>query len=107
MFVYVLRKKNDSDAPFKIGKAKDPVSRLKKLQTGNPEKLRVIHLVKCRSEMHSRAIESELHARLKKYKMTGEWYKPCALGKFREIMDSMNYFDRKRYEPATKGCWTL
>jgi len=107
MYIYVLRKKANSNAPIKIGKAKDPVKRLKGLQTGNPEKLRIIHLVKCRSEMHSRSIEQELHSRLKKYKMTGEWYKSGALGKFREILDSMNYFDRKRYEPATKGCWTL
>jgi len=107
MYVYVLRHRKDCNAPIKIGKAKDPSKRIKTLQTGSAEKLTIIHLVKCRSEMHSRAIESELHARLKRFKKTGEWYKADALPKFRKIMDSMIYLTKKRIEPAIKGCWTL
>jgi len=107
MYVYVMRHKSDSNAPFKIGKAKNPGQRLKTIQTGSAEKLRIIHLVKCRSEMHSRHIEAELHSRLKWFKKTGEWYRAEGLCRFREIMDSMIYLNKRKITPAVKSCWTL
>jgi len=38
-FVYAIGEENDG--PLKIGKAKDPIKRLRSMQTGNPRRLRV------------------------------------------------------------------
>lgn len=107
MFVYVMRSKKNTDGPIKIGKAKDPAKRLKILQTGNHEKLAIIHLVKCKSDMNASAIEREFHRKLSRMKINGEWFKSHAIGEFRRLMGEMQFQDRRRYPPAIKGCWTL
>src|SRR2546423_1912720 len=38
-FVYAIGE--DGDGPVKIGKAKDPIKRLRTMQTGNPRRLRI------------------------------------------------------------------
>jgi hypothetical protein len=42
-FVYFIGE--DDDGPVKIGVAKDPISRLRAMQTGNPRRLRVEHVL--------------------------------------------------------------
>lgn len=42
-FVYFIGE--DDDGPVKIGTAKDPVARLRGMQTGNPRRLRVEHVL--------------------------------------------------------------
>ena len=107
MFVYVMRSKKNTEGPIKIGKAKDPVKRLKILQTGNPEKLAIIHLVKCKSDMNASFMEREFHRKLGRMKLNGEWFKPHAIARFREIMSEVRFQHRRRIAPAIKGCWTL
>lgn len=41
-FVYVIA---EADGPLKIGKANDPISRLRTMQTGNPRRLRIEHVL--------------------------------------------------------------
>lgn len=42
-FVYVIRE--EGDGPIKIGVAKDPIKRLRSMQTGNPRRLRIEYVL--------------------------------------------------------------
>ncbi len=62
-----------SGGPIKIGRtASDPKKRLRELQTGSPEPLRIVHVF---DGDHER----ELHDRLSAYRLHGEWFRPDAL----------------------------
>lgn len=53
-FVYVIGE--EGDGPVKIGVAKDPIKRLRNMQTGNPRRLRVEHVL-----IGDRFLEALLH----------------------------------------------
>lgn len=55
---------------MKIGYSKDPVSRLRNLQTSNPLKLKLIGLLP-----GSFSSEKEFHLLFKKFKTNGEWFR--------------------------------
>lgn len=57
-FVYVIQ--GDPGTPIKVGIARDPVARLKGLQTGNPQQLRLLAVVPGDHE-----VEAGFHKRLK------------------------------------------
>lgn len=52
-FVYFI---GEADGPIKIGVSKDPISRLRTMQTGNPRRLRIEHVL-----LGDMAIEKLLH----------------------------------------------
>lgn len=58
--------------PIKIGRAVDPESRLRQLQTGTPERLRLLAVV-----AGSRDLESDIHRRLAAHRRSGEWFEPA------------------------------
>jgi len=58
----------ESGGPIKIGASRDPYSRLVSLQTGLPEKLRIIG---CCSEP-----EKDLHLKFMEHRLNGEWFEP-------------------------------
>lgn len=58
----------------KIGKSKNIQARIKELQTGSPNQFTLLGFVKCKSEMHSRHCETELHRHFKHFRMNGEWF---------------------------------
>lgn len=68
--VYFIR--SGVDGPVKIGFASDPEDRLKTLQTGHPEKLKILAVLPDRT-LHD---ETALHHRFTHLKMRGEWFRP-------------------------------
>lgn len=58
----------EAGGPIKIGKAHNPIHRLKSLQTGNSKKLRIIRLIKG-------DVEGQLHERFEHLRQLGEWFK--------------------------------
>ncbi len=56
---------------IKIGYSKEPETRLKSLQTGYPDTLRILLLVP-----GSEKTEQYFHMKFEIYKLQGEWYKP-------------------------------
>lgn len=65
--VYVIR----ADSFVKIGIAKNPTTRMREIQTGNPHKLEVIASWEvAKAEAHERA----LHAIYKAHRTQGEWF---------------------------------
>lgn len=59
--------------PVKIGYADHPRSRLKELQVGNPNDLR-IYVERQVAVEHVRAVERECHRRLDVHRLRGEWF---------------------------------
>lgn len=67
-YVYVIR--GGKKTPVKIGVAKKPLQRLKTLQTGNPQTLRLLLVVP-----GDDLLESILHNRFAEYRLKGsEWF---------------------------------
>jgi hypothetical protein len=65
--VYFIQR--GEDGPIKIGETKsDPADRLKALQIGSAERLRLLG--------HVRSKETEVHARFSQHRISGEWFRP-------------------------------
>lgn len=60
---------------IKIGRSINPEKRLKQLQTGNPFKLKLIHVFEKQGYK-----EKILHEELKEFKLKGEWFKYNCVG---------------------------
>lgn len=62
--------------PVKIGYSTSPDNRLSKLQTGNPNKLQICRLLKCKSAEDGRRLERTLHklAHKRFQSLEGEWF---------------------------------
>lgn len=69
--LYVIQ---SSSGEVKIGRAVDPVSRLKQLQTGSPHALRLALIVK-----GAGGYERTVHSRLASIRLRGEWFEAPAL----------------------------
>ena len=75
----------------KIGFSKNPWARLKELQTGNNEELRILATIKTNS--HS---ETQLHDILNSYRKNGEWFKYAPALAF--LINKINTKQIKDYE---------
>lgn len=64
--IYIIR---CGDA-VKIGFSDNPFNRIKELQVGNPERLKIIAMFP-----GSMRLERNIHARLKQYRINGEWFR--------------------------------
>lgn len=73
-YVYMIRSGESVKRPVKIGMAEDPKRRIKELQTGNPEILYFVMIIKCKSRKHARELERTLHEQLCSVNVLGEWY---------------------------------
>ena len=71
--LYIIQ--SDFTGMIKIGRSKDPNKRLKQLQTGNPNKLKLIASFK---DMGWR--EKILHERLERWSEQGEWFNYGCVG---------------------------
>lgn len=71
-FVYFIQ--GHLSKRVKIGSTNDPHSRLKTLQTGSPEKLRLIGTIPCCNSSEARSREQELHTTFKRVGVHGEWF---------------------------------
>lgn len=68
-FVYFIQQAEDVNGPIKIGTATNLTSRLKSLQCGNPEELRILAFV-----ASNEALESLLHGYFRDGHIRGEWF---------------------------------
>jgi hypothetical protein len=71
-YVYFILDEKSKAA--KVGKANNVEQRLSDLQTGNPNILKVIYQIECRSEEHSFFTEKKYHKQLEKLHINGEWF---------------------------------
>jgi hypothetical protein len=60
-----------ANGPIKIGRAVEPEVRLRSLQTGNSEPLRILLTIPGTAKR-----EAEIHAALAESRISGEWYRP-------------------------------
>jgi len=78
--IYVIRAERDA---CKIGIAKNPMTRLKQMQTGNHRKLSLEVFYNIGSQKQTRCLEEKIHKRLKiiGIHISGEWfqYKPVLI----------------------------
>jgi len=66
-FIYAVHNANKNEV--KIGYATDPIKRLMCLQTGTTDKLEILFTFK-----GGLSLETELHSKLEKYRISGEWF---------------------------------
>lgn len=79
--------------PVKIGWAKRPEARLRELQTGNGERLRILRLFE-----GSRIDEARLHAAFAARRLYGEWFDFSP-----EMLDGNSCLHAIRHEPEISG----
>tara|TARA_B100000131_G_C18023053_1_gene575364 strand:+ start:493 stop:786 length:294 start_codon:yes stop_codon:yes gene_type:complete len=72
-FLYIIQ--SDLTGMIKIGRSKDPVKRLKQLQTGNPNELKLIASFKDQGWK-----EKIIHESLKSFRLKGEWFSYKCIG---------------------------
>jgi len=60
---------SDKTGMIKIGRSKNPQRRLKTLQTGNPNQLRLIYVYEGKGYL-----ESSVHEELDRWRRKGEWF---------------------------------
>tara|TARA_B100000085_G_C18500857_1_gene495419 strand:- start:895 stop:1200 length:306 start_codon:yes stop_codon:yes gene_type:complete len=77
--LYIIQ--SDVTGMIKIGRSKNPRKRLKQLQTGNPNKLKLIAAFEGQGWR-----EKIIHERLSRYRLEGEWFSYDCVG---SIPDSM------------------
>jgi len=75
MYVYLIQSGKKKTDPVKVGFSKDPETRIKTLQTGNPVKLELIMKIKCNNEKHARTLEKALHEMLGTQNVYLEWFR--------------------------------
>ena len=94
-FLYFIA--SDSQKAIKIGFAEEVYMRLKSLQTGNPDELRLIGSVPCRAEA-----EALLHRQLRHKRVRLEWYPDDAEIEtlIYELQDDMFDAGIELYEPT-------
>lgn len=68
-YIYILKQENSNI--IKIGVTNDIKKRLKSVQTGNPNKIRVYHY---EERNNAYEIEAFLKRKFVEYKREGEWY---------------------------------
>lgn len=56
---------------YKIGKSKDPLRRIKEIQTGSPDKIIIERIIKVKN-MHKE--ERVIHQIFQRYRTVGEWF---------------------------------
>lgn len=101
-YIYII---GGDNPPYKVGISRDPEKRLKSLQTGHPQKLR-IHLLKQTDSTKTKLLESAIHHNMKFYRTHGEWFdmpldKVCSEVEFALI----RYEDDPLLSMKVKGRW--
>lgn len=107
-FVYVIGE--ETDGPIKIGVAKDPVKRLRSMQTGNPRRLRVEHVLLGRTDLEKLLHEMWEPFAIKSLRNRGkvdaapgtEWFRPEVRERLFPIMATAAE-KQIEYVESTKG----
>ena len=67
-YVYLI---SDNNYTYKIGISNNPEKRVKTLQTGNDNKLKIVHKILCEN---FNDVESALHNKYQFLRINGEWF---------------------------------
>ena len=59
---------------FKIGKAANVEDRIATLQTGCPIRMKLLGVLRCRSDLHAMSVEKQLHRSFRRVLAHGEWF---------------------------------
>jgi hypothetical protein len=70
---YIYFVQGESGGPIKIGHSIDPEKRIKELQTGYPDMLKLLFMIPGSEER-----ERQVHKMLSKHRLNGEWFRPDA-----------------------------
>lgn len=73
-FVYFIQE--GEDGPIKIGWAINPFQRLKQLQTGNADSLRLVYYEDLCDRRAAQLTETALHREFRGHRVRGEWFRP-------------------------------
>lgn len=86
--LYFVQEEQDASSPIKIGYTCDLYKRLANLQSGNWRKIKCLGTVR-RPRLECQSLEEETHAKFKKDRISGEWYKatPELLEFIRKILE--------------------
>lgn len=68
---FIIENEDLVNQRIKIGISKDPINRLKTLQTGNSRKLALMGWIDIRSD---RELEKEFHKKYQDFRVVGEWF---------------------------------
>ena len=79
-FIRSVNKNEEEYGPIKIGMSNNPKKRLNSIQTGNPNKLKIVKMIS-----GGRKKEKELHKQFKKSCLNGEWFNPT-----KELLNLIN-----------------
>jgi len=74
--VYIIQSGGATNMPIKIGMSDNPDKRIKQLQTGNPELLRIIAIIECKSREHASLVEKTFHREMTDKNILNEWFSP-------------------------------
>ncbi len=102
-YVYIIKSGDKVNAPFKVGVADDPNSRIKILQVGNPDHLYLVMHIECDSRDKAFKLENKLHRMLQGRHILGEWFE----AKQNHILKALNaYSNNEEFEEVFKGVST-
>ena len=105
MYVYIIQSGTSRKAPLKIGVSDDPGKRIKQLQTGNPEVLKVLTTIRCKTKKHAYTLEGELHRMLSDKSILNEWFscaKKSALNAISRLANNESIPQVKKHEDIFK-----
>ena len=98
-YVYIIKSGDKVNAPFKVGVADDPQSRIKTLQVGNPDHLYLVMYIECDSRDKAFKLENKLHRMLQGRHILGEWFE----AKQNHILKALNaYSNDEKFEEVFK-----
>ena len=84
MILYVIE--NSSRDSLKVGVAENPYERLLQLQTGNPEKLKIIATFEYENREKALKIEKTIHKALGNSRVEGEWFKNITVKQIQRVI---------------------
>ena len=76
----------DNQGRFKIGISKDPEQRVKQLNTGNADELKLVYTKKAPLGYQD---EAAIHTKLKDFNIRSEWFNPDALDVAKAYMEKI------------------
>ena len=85
---------------IKIGSAINVERRMTTLQTGNPDRLRLLAVIKCKTRGDAMVLEKKLHKKFKRHRLRGEWYKSHI--KLADIREDLIDERPQIFDPKTK-----
>jgi hypothetical protein len=91
MYVYFLRSQGNPKR-LKIGKSKDPIGRMRTLQTGCPFRITLAGVIKCKDDLHALRVEKAMHGYFSDKRKQGEWFH-CTTHVLVKMWDVLNQID--------------